>query len=60
MGARYSSTLSLLSGKPPEVQLSLPIPNGHNNLRNNLGFLEIRDILEVDLVFTKLESVNTY
>lgn len=59
MGARYSSTLNLVSGKSPEVQLSLPIPNGHNNLRNNLGLLEIRDILEVDLASTKLESFNT-
>lgn len=30
-GARHSSTLNLLSEKPPGVQLSLPIPNGHNN-----------------------------
>lgn len=37
MGARYSSTLNLLSGKPPEVQLSLPIPNGHKNLRKIPG-----------------------
>lgn len=36
MGARHSYALNFQSGKPPEVQLSLPIPNGHN-LRNNLG-----------------------
>lgn len=44
MGVRYSSTLNLLSGKPPEVQMSLPNPNDHNNLRKIL--LEIMDILD--------------
>lgn len=57
-GVRNSSTLHLLPGKSPQVQLCLPISNGHNNLRNNLGLLEIRNILKFYLVSTKLKSVN--
>lgn len=37
MRARFSSTLNLLSGKPPEVQFSLPILIGQNNLRKIPG-----------------------
>lgn len=39
MGVRYSSTLNLLSRKPPEVEMSLPNPNDHNNLRKIPGAL---------------------
>lgn len=53
MGVRYSSTLNLLSRKPPEVEMSLPNPNDHNNLRKIPGALRNKGYIESLFLFHK-------
>lgn len=61
--AKYSFTLNLVSGKPPEVQISLlNAVMVTTTWQRSLWLLEIRkkNIVEVYLVSTKLESITTW